>query len=70
MSKALIGVTQFCCATDCKQMGCPGHELRLEMDCSTDTYVVSIDGVLTQMFDENLLHAIIDCTRAATIDAP
>lgn len=70
MSKALIGVRQYHCSSDCMQTGCPGHELKVEMDCSTDTYIVHVDGNQTELFDENYLHALIGCIGVSQTGNP
>lgn len=49
---------EFRCLNDCEQSGCPGHKMKLQLNRSTDTVTVWVDGEAQYSFDENTLAAI------------
>lgn len=41
----------FHCCNDCKQSGCPGHEMELVYHNTSDTVSIRIDGNIEHVFD-------------------
>lgn len=65
MSKSVGPAITYTCSNDCRQEGCPGHEIR-EIFCrSTDVYIFEIDGKPEYYFDENQLIAFLKAHEAA-----
>lgn len=58
---------KFTCSNDCRQMGCPGHELVLSWCRSSDTVAVMIDGKIHSVFDDGEMIALL---QAAEEDTP
>lgn len=63
MSRYICGETDYACGCCEQGPACPGHRVKVYIDCSTDNYIVEVDGKTTDTFDENYLHAILDCLR-------
>ena len=60
MSKYTVGEATYVC-NGCEMSGCPGHAMKVLMDCSTDSYIVEVDGVGWGAYDENYVHALMKC---------
>jgi len=60
MSKTYSPTTTYHCINDCRQEGCPGHELRLIWDLSTDHVIEEIDGIEVEVYDEHRFMAILE----------
>ncbi len=48
------------CSTDCRQTGCPGHELTLEHAHTSDTVTVLMDGEHYITFDKAIWRALVN----------
>jgi hypothetical protein len=53
---------------DCQQSGCPGHTLRVEMDCSTDQVLTYVDEEIEHIFDQGYLDALVELYSKAGDD--
>jgi len=47
------------CINDCREEGCPGHELRLVWNLSTDDLEENCDGELVEVYDEHRFTALM-----------
>lgn len=61
MSKYTVGEATYTCNGCEFNYGCPGHKMKVLMDCSTDHYIVEVDGEHRESLDENYVHALINC---------
>jgi hypothetical protein len=56
---------EYHCLNDCRQEGCPGHQLRFVFNGTSDTYSVEIDGTEMFFFDEHQFHAMMKSFHGA-----
>lgn len=61
MSRYVVGETEYQCGGCEFGPNCPGHKMKVLMDCSTDTYIIEVDGKHFDSVYEDTLHAIIRC---------
>jgi hypothetical protein len=50
---------KYRCTDDCQMSGCPGHELVLTHNITTDHYEVRVDGEIRETFDDDRFHAML-----------
>lgn len=60
MSTGILGKIHYKCFNDCKETGCPGHELQLEDFFTADILNVKIDKIIEYHFDINFLSALLE----------
>ena len=49
------------CGNDCRQEGCPGHELTLVHHNTSDTVSILLDGkIYGAIFDEVIWHTLVN----------
>ncbi len=46
-------IRNYRCFNDCRQVGCPGHKLRMIYDTVSDTISCEIDGERYHTYDPN-----------------
>ena len=51
-------------------LGCKGHEIYLDYASTYDAVHVIVDGKISDTFDENLFHAIIELSKMPTDGKP
>lgn len=61
MSKYLVGEHEYQCEGCEFGPKCPRHKMRVTMDISTDFYIVEVDGIRTNFYHENYVHALLKC---------
>lgn len=51
--------TRYNCSSDCRQEGCPSHDLVLHVANTSDTRAVLVDGEIKTVFDDNQFTALL-----------
>lgn len=57
-------IIKYTCFNDCRQEGCPGHEIREVFHRTSDVIIFEIDGKREYYFDENCFRAMLEADKA------
>ena len=68
MSKITYPTVRFRHVDDCRQEGCPGHEMVAMFTRTTDHYMFLVDGKLEYVMDSNEWAAMLSSLYGGQVD--
>jgi coenzyme F420-reducing hydrogenase gamma subunit len=64
MSRIKSKPVKYTCDNDCRMEGCPGHEMRVTRELTSDTVVVEVDGELREVLGESEFCAMVEAWKS------
>jgi hypothetical protein len=64
MSRVASKPVRYTCDNDCRMEGCPGHEMRVTRELTSDTVRVEVDGELVGVFGDGQFCAMVEALES------